>query len=413
MRTVALLGCLLAFGCDDDTTGQDSGMPDLSVPTDLSMGDLAETGDLAVAPTAARGEYLVKFLLVCGDCHTTPDNQGAPSTNPADFLAGGRDFPVGSLHVFAKNLTPDPTTGLGNWTLDQIKDAIHTGVDDQGMPLFPIMPYYMFHNLTDSDTTSIALYLKSIPAQNHAVPESTATVPMAAPPIDDTKVPHTTLAAGDANFASAERGRYLVENSCIECHTRHLPPGAASVIDYTKVFGGGEEFMLGPITTISANITPDATGLASWTPMEIVDTLKTDKVMGTGPSCARRCPAARAGWAASPTAISPTSPTTCTRCRRSPTGCSAATTAACPSAFPTAADQNQSGDIWSIGLDVAKHGEAVVDADAPDFRRKSRQRGIHRRLEHRNRSEARPREINAATSTGPRQPTATCSPMRP
>jgi mono/diheme cytochrome c family protein len=272
MRAFAIL-CFIVGGCDDDTTGPNESV-DMTVST---------PPDLANGPTAARGEYLVKYLLACGDCHTTPDPLGRPSTNPSDFLAGGRDFPVGPMHVYAKNLTPDNTNGIGSWTLDQIKRAIKNGVDDQMKPLFPIMPYYMFHNLSDNDASSIAMYLKTIPASIHQVPESTATVPMAATAIDDAQVPHTALSASDPGHDAAERGRYLVEVSCIECHTKHLPPGSPTVLDQTRWFGGGEVFPLAPgLTTISANITPDATGLAGFSVSEIEATLKTDQERGSG-----------------------------------------------------------------------------------------------------------------------------------
>jgi mono/diheme cytochrome c family protein len=281
-----VLCALLSAGCDDDTTPADSGMADLAMKLDGGAPDLTASG-----PNAARGEYLVKHLLICGDCHTTPDpTTGQPSQDPTKFLAGGRLFafpaPIdgGMGMVYAKNLTPDNATGIGMWSESQIVDALTVGVDDQGMPLFPIMPYYMFGNLTMDDAMSIAKYLKTLPAATNAVPEDNIAVPQAAPRIDDTKVPHTTLASTDQSFGAAERGRYLVEVSCIECHTKHTPPGSPQVIDFTKVFAGGETFPLAPgLTTISGNITPDnTTGIGSWSTTDIVSTLKTNHEKGVG-----------------------------------------------------------------------------------------------------------------------------------
>lgn len=79
-----LILALVAVGCDDDTNG---GM-DMTSVMDLAV------PDLAAGASAARGEELVKHLLLCGSCHTTPDAMGNPSTNPTDFLAGGRKFTV-------------------------------------------------------------------------------------------------------------------------------------------------------------------------------------------------------------------------------------------------------------------------------------------------------------------------------
>ncbi|MGZ3427146.1 MAG: c-type cytochrome [Polyangia bacterium] len=274
-RLLLLPLALVAAGCGDDTTS--SGM-DLAA----AIGDMA-VPDLASGATAARGEELVKHLLLCGSCHTTPDAMGNPSTNAADFLAGGRKFTLalggdaGSVDIFAPNLTPDNLSGLGMWSNSQIVDAITVGVDDQGLPLWPTMPYQRFANLTPDDAASIALYLKTLPPQSRAVPNDTGHPTMAGTAFDYTSIPHTTLAAGDANFASAERGRYLANLGCLNCHT---PNGAAPLgLDVSKAYAGGRSFGGG---VKSQNLTPDATGLAGWTTADIIATLKTDKEKGTG-----------------------------------------------------------------------------------------------------------------------------------
>jgi mono/diheme cytochrome c family protein len=285
MRTGHLLmGLLLVLGgCDDDVAPADSGMNDLSAPTDMAVPDMAMGGG---GPSAARGDELVNHLLFCGSCHTTPDGTGKPSTNPVDFLAGGKSFNVnaggdaGTISIVAPNLTPDTTTGIGSWTTQQIKDAITKGTDDQGMPLWSTMPYARFANLTDDDATSIALYLQSIPARMHTITEDPLRPSMAAAKVDFTSLPHTTLAATDSNFASAERGRYLGNLGCVSCHS---PSGAQPLgIDLTKAWAGGKSIADGPIMIQSANITPDATGIGGWTVNDVVQTLKTDQEKGTG-----------------------------------------------------------------------------------------------------------------------------------
>jgi mono/diheme cytochrome c family protein len=277
MRAMAVVAAMAlgAVGCGDDTTASDLDMT-------AGGGDLA-VPDLAMGATTARGEELVKHLLLCGSCHTTPDAMGNPSTNPNDFLAGGKKFTValggdaGSISVYAPNLTPDNATGLGTWTLGQIADAITVGVDDQGMPLWPTMPYQRFANLTADDAASIALYLKSLPPQNHAVTDDTGHPALAATAFNFTTLPHTTLAATDPAFASAERGRYLANLGCVSCHS---PTGGPPTgVDVTKAYAGGRSFGGG---VKSANLTPDATGLAGWTIADIIATLKTNQEKGTG-----------------------------------------------------------------------------------------------------------------------------------
>ena len=264
---------LLAGGCDDDTA---SSADMTMVPSDMSVPDLSTTS------TAARGEELVKHLLFCGNCHTTPDANGNPSTDPNDFLAGGKAFTVnggdgGTVTVYAPNLTPDNATGVGTWSASQIADAIVVGVDNQGNALWPTMPYQRFAFMTRDDAESIGLYLLSLPGKSHSVPADTANETQAGTPFDYSAIPHTTLASSDPSFASAERGRYLGILGCLQCHTQAgSGPGG---LDATKSFAGGRSFGGG---VKSQNLTPDATGLASWTVNDIVQTLQTDLEKGTG-----------------------------------------------------------------------------------------------------------------------------------
>jgi hypothetical protein len=63
--------------------------------------------------------------------------------------------------------------------------------------------------------------------------------------------------------SGAERGRYLVTmGSCTDCHTRREQGKPVPGME----FAGGVEFPLPSGGVVrSANLTPDATGLASWT----------------------------------------------------------------------------------------------------------------------------------------------------
>jgi len=138
MTRYGLVLLLLVSGCDDDIA------PPADGGQDQSVGDMTGGGSDGGGPTAARGEYLVKHLLMCGDCHSTPDNMGQP--DPNKFLAGGRTFPVpgfgpdgGVGLVYAKNLTND-ATGLSSWSESQIVDALTVGVDDQGEPRGDLAP---------------------------------------------------------------------------------------------------------------------------------------------------------------------------------------------------------------------------------------------------------------------------------
>jgi mono/diheme cytochrome c family protein len=124
-----------------------------------------------VAPAAkmdpvARGRYLVT-LMSCNDCHTPGYFYGAPDTMRR--LSGsdlGWVGPWGVVH--ARNLTPDPETGLGKWTSEQIVHALRTGNTPDGAQLAPIMPWMNYSDILDEgDAMAIAAYLKSLPPVTH------------------------------------------------------------------------------------------------------------------------------------------------------------------------------------------------------------------------------------------------------
>jgi len=114
-----------------------------------------------------RGKYLVT-LGGCSDCHTPGNFLGHPDM--ARFLGGsdvGFAMPMG---VFVgRNLTPDPETGLGKWTREQIVTALTTGLRPDGRILAPIMPWRDIAHLTSEDVTAIAAYLQSLPPVKNAV----------------------------------------------------------------------------------------------------------------------------------------------------------------------------------------------------------------------------------------------------
>ena len=105
-----------------------------------------------------RGAYLVTALAHCGECHTPRNWFGA--TEPDRFLAGNPDGPDGKQ---VPNITPDPQTGIGNWSEEDITTLLKTGQT----PEFDFVGGAMgevVHNtsrLDDADRQAIAVYLKS------------------------------------------------------------------------------------------------------------------------------------------------------------------------------------------------------------------------------------------------------------
>ena len=115
-----------------------------------------------------RGAYLVA-IMDCTGCHTQGALAGRP--DPALHLAGSTiGFGAPDLGVFyPPNLTPDPETGLGDWSEGDIVRAIRTGQRPDGRQLAPMMPWRSYAALTDEDAAAVAAYLKSLPPVRHAV----------------------------------------------------------------------------------------------------------------------------------------------------------------------------------------------------------------------------------------------------
>ena len=127
-----------------------------------------------VVDPVQRGAYLVR-IMGCGDCHTPGYFLGMPDETRA---LGGSDvgfFIPGLGYFYGANLTPDPETGLGNWSDADIVTAIRTGTRPDGRILAPSMPWAGYANLTDEDANAIAAYLRSLaPISNQAPPPTGA-----------------------------------------------------------------------------------------------------------------------------------------------------------------------------------------------------------------------------------------------
>jgi mono/diheme cytochrome c family protein len=117
----------------------------------------------------ARGEYLVRVLGHCGECHTPRGVTNA--TDNSRFLAGTPKGPDGSV---VPNITPDRDTGLA-WSDEEIADYLATGNKPDGDVAGGLMGEVIqgttagYKDLSKEDRLAIARYLRSIPAVKHKV----------------------------------------------------------------------------------------------------------------------------------------------------------------------------------------------------------------------------------------------------
>jgi cytochrome c553 len=194
----------------------------------------AAPGTPFTPPALRRGEYLARAGN-CAGCHTVPG--GRP-------FAGGRpiDTPFGIVH--SSNLTPDPATGIGQWSADDFWLAMHEGRSRGGRLLYPAFPYPNYTRISREDSDAILAYLRSQPAVQRSNQAH------------DLRFPFNTqwaLAAwrmlffepgarapDPARSAQWNRGAYLVQGlgHCDACHAPRNPLGATR---------GADELRGGPV----------------------------------------------------------------------------------------------------------------------------------------------------------------------
>jgi len=221
----------------------------------------------AQAPSAAdlaRGKYIYGATGGCG-CHTAPKQP---------INAGGRKYEGGFGTVYSTNITPDPKTGIGSWTDEQIITAIRLGRRPNGERLVPIHPYPVFNGMAEGDLKALTAYLRTIPPVSRANQPKKITVPL----FESVFLP-TWLAAfapretppPSAPTSGSARGEYLVKAvaHCGECHT---PRTMTMATDNTRFLAGNPKHPEGGEVP---NITPDKTTGLAWTLEEIAEYLGT------------------------------------------------------------------------------------------------------------------------------------------
>jgi mono/diheme cytochrome c family protein len=124
------------------------------------------------APTSgvARGEYLVRAVAHCGECHSPRTMTQA--TDNSRFLGGNPKGPEG---VAMPNVTPDPETGIGKWSVEEIAEYLGSGNKPDGDVAGGLMAEVIegtlagYKDLTQADRLAIARYLKTVPPVRNRV----------------------------------------------------------------------------------------------------------------------------------------------------------------------------------------------------------------------------------------------------
>lgn len=134
------------------------------------------------AELIARGRYIATAIQGCG-CHTREKSDGskdenwhyAGSPNPAPPAGPPANAGWSSLRwkkIYARNITPDPETGIGKWTEVDFIRAMRTGITPDGRLLDTQMPWNAFQKITDRDLKSLWAYLRTIKPKKNMPPQN-------------------------------------------------------------------------------------------------------------------------------------------------------------------------------------------------------------------------------------------------
>jgi mono/diheme cytochrome c family protein len=206
-------------------------------------GALGGQGELqAVAPPArnsfdraqvARGQVLAS-LGDCTSCHTT--SSGAA-------YAGGVPLatPFGTIH--GTNITPEPQTGIGNWSEAAFKRALREGIARDGHHLYPAFPYDHFTKLNDQDIAALYAFMMTRDPVRATTPANKLMFPLQFRPLvagwNMLYLKKGPMQQDAAQGAQWNRGAYLVESAghCAACHSPRNALGAEKKDAY---LAGGE-----------------------------------------------------------------------------------------------------------------------------------------------------------------------------
>ena len=251
----------------------------------------------------------------CGGCHGGAD----PSSD--GWLAGlgpsnpFGEFQIGPFTTYARNLTPDNTTGMGRFSERQIFNALRYGLRPGETPdveitsftpgegnfpmnpkyLAPPMPWAAWRHRSDEELWAIAAYLKHgvKPVRNRVedsdgppdfwasayTEEEIGAYPAAEFPTANERMP----AEGEADLEQVLKGRLaVIQHDCGGCHGGGANPAAEGWL--IGITSPEEAFRIGPcgdepdspcFLTRPRNLTPDVeTGTGTYTERQIFNELR-------------------------------------------------------------------------------------------------------------------------------------------
>jgi len=242
----------------------------LLAATLLILGAGATAHAQSAAAPMSKGEYLAR----AGDCNACHSVRGGKA------FAGGLRMGTPMGVIYTTNITPDPDTGIGNYSFEDFDRAVRSGVAKDGHHLYPAMPYPSYAKISDEDVQALyTFFMKEVPPVKQ--PNKPNEIPWYLSPRWPLALwnlifaPKSAYVARQDHDATWNRGAYLIEGlgHCGACHT---PRGFAiqekALDDSNQAYLQGAELDAWSAPNLRGDV---RTGLGGWSPDDIAAFLKT------------------------------------------------------------------------------------------------------------------------------------------
>ena len=187
----------------------------------------------------ARNGEAVFHAAGCASCHMAPGAEGEAEL----VLAGGQRFPSPFGTFLAPNISPDPSHGIGGWSLETFANAVIRGLSPSGAHYYPAFPYTAYNKMALQDLADLKAFMDELPPSTTESQAHDIGFPFnIRRSLGGWKWLYETedwTITGDLTDQET-RGRYLVEGlaHCAECHT---PRDALGGLDRTRWLAGAPD----------------------------------------------------------------------------------------------------------------------------------------------------------------------------
>ena len=226
--------------------------------------------DGAGEPNVTNGKYIY-YVGGCASCHAAPASVTCDALKAKEELkpVGGRCLKTDFGTFYVPNITPDKQTGIGGWSGEDFIKAMTTGTSPKGENYYPTFPYASYQKMTRSDLLDLWAFLQTIEPVSSTAPAHNLSFPYnirsGLSLWKSLYLDGKTFTPDPSKSAQINRGAYLADGPghCGECHTPRTWLGG--MIADKKMSGAPHPDGKGFIP----NVTPDKTGIASWSAKDI------------------------------------------------------------------------------------------------------------------------------------------------